>query len=350
MAISVRLKQIREWGGSKFCIYFLISAATLSLLGPHARASTAVVKDELLNALHALRQAVRSRVVSGWGVAVEKTTDTQWYGHEMRVHYQPQTVKFWFSGNASLAKEYSSGHPPVLLQAALRKNGIMAHFRRYNMGLKLAAPQVTIIGGVLPHVTNDLRPTVWTYRRISEISSVMQPDAQFFRIAERQSAATVKNTGRRIIVTFRYPPNPPSFFGAKAVIVFDMMRGGMVASYYNMTDELNAARHRLKEIDTITTRWRKVGGCWVPVSRTLESHYWVSGKDRGFTRTNISFVKFVLGPLRNDILSASNLGIPNGTFVDDTVHKELYHFTEAAASRIFGTAKHNPPRQSEGVK
>lgn len=93
-----------------------------------------------------------------------------------------------------------------------------------------------------------------------------------------------------------------------------------------------------------------MGGCWVPVSRTLESHYWVSGKDRGFTRTNISFVKFVLGPLRNDILSASNLGIPNGTFVDDTVHKELYHFTEAAASRIFGTAKHNPPRQSEGVK
>ena len=244
----MNLKRIRKWTGSKVCAHVLVGTATLPLLGAHGQASAPVVKDEPLSALQALRQSARSKVISGCGVAVETTTDTQSYGHGISVHYQPQTVEFWFSGNASLAKEYSFGHPKILFQAALRKNGILAHFRSYNMGLKLAAPQVTVRSGVLPHLTNDLRPTVWTYRRITEISSVMQPDSQFFRIAKRQSAATVKETGRRIIVTFRYPPNLPNFFGAKAVIVFDMVQGGMVASYYNMTDELDAARHRLKAI------------------------------------------------------------------------------------------------------
>ncbi|MCL5946196.1 MAG: hypothetical protein M1472_05005 [Planctomycetes bacterium] len=319
-------------------------------MGSRALARTPTAKGELLNAVQALRQAVRFKVTSGYGVALEKTTDTQWYGHGMSVHYQPQAVKFWFSGNASLVKEYSLGHPPMLLQAVLRKRGVLVHFRRYSMGLKLAAPQVTVQSGVLPHMTNDLRPSVWTYRRITEISSMMQPDAQFFRIAKRQSAATVKKTGRRIVVTFRYPSNLPNFFGAKAVIVFDLVQGGMVASYYNITDELDAAKHRLKEIDTIATKWRKADGCWLPASRTLESHYWVSGKDRGFTRTEIRFVKFVLGPLRNGTLSVTNLEIPYGTFVDDTVHKELYHFTKATAARMLTTARHTSSEQSEAGK
>jgi hypothetical protein len=350
MVIYVRRKRIGEWAGSAFCKYFLLSAATLSPLGSHAQASAPVVKDELLNALQTLRQAVRSKVASGYGVAVEKTTDTQRYAHGMSIHYQPQIVKFWFLGNTSLAKEYSSGHPPMLLQAALRKDGVLVHFRRYSMGLKLVVPQVTVQSGVLPHMENDLRPVVWTYRRITEISSVMQPDAQFFPIAERQSAASVKETGRRIIVTFSYPPNLPSFFGEKVVIVFDMVQGGMVTSYYHMTDELDAAKHRVKENDAIATRWRKEGGCWLPASRTLESHYWNSGKYRGFTRTKIKFLKFVPEPLPGGILTVKNLQIPEGTFVDDTVHKELYHFTKATAARMLAARKHTPSGQPGGAK
>ena len=109
MGIYIDLSRLRRWMGGKFGPHIPAGTAVLLLLGSHAQASAPAVKDELLNALQALRQAVRSKVVSGYGVAVEKTTDTQWYGHGMSVHYQPQVVKFWFSGNTSLAKEYSLG-------------------------------------------------------------------------------------------------------------------------------------------------------------------------------------------------------------------------------------------------
>lgn len=346
----INLNRLRTWTGDKYGIYLLAGTALLVLLGSHAQASSLAVKDELLNAVQALRQAVRSKVTSGYGVALEKTTDTQWYGHGMSVHYQPQTVKFWFSGNAGLAKQYSLGHPPVLFQSTRRKDGVRIHFRRYSRGLKLAAPQVTVRSGVLMRWTNNLRPHVWTYRVITEISSFMVPDSRFFRIAKRQSAATVKKRGSRIIITFRYPPKPPNFFGEKCVIVFDLAEGGMVTSFYHMTDELDANHTRMIEVDTIKTKWRNSNGCWLPLTRTLESHYWVNGKNRGFTRTDIKFVKFVLGPLRNGTLSVTNLEIPYGTFVDDTVHKELYHFTKATAARMLTTARHTSSEQSEAGK
>ncbi len=350
MGIYINLSRLRRWMGGKFGPHILAGTAVLLLLGSHAEASAPAVKDELPSALQALRQAVRSKVVSGYGVAVEKTTDTQRYGHGMSVHYQPQAVKFWFSGNASLAKEYSLDHPPILLQAALRKDGVLVHFRRYSMGLKLAAPQVTVKSGVSPRMTNDLRPSVWTYRRITEISSVLEPDSRFFSVIVRQPAATVSRRGAKIVVTFKYQPKPPNFFGDRCVIVFDTAQGGMVTSFYHLDDELDAAKHRVKEIDTIATRWRKADGCWLPASRTVESHYWNTGKDRGFTRTKIDFVKFVPGPLRRGILTVTNLQIPEGTFVDDTVRKQLYHFTKATAARVLAAPQRTPSGQPGGAK
>ena len=348
--VYIKLKQISELTGGKFCTYVLVGTATLVLLASRAKASAPVVKDELLNALQALRQAVRSKVTSGYGVAEEKTTDTQVYARGMRVNYQPERVKFWFSGNECLAKHFSVVRPPSLFQSVLRKHGVLVHFRRYSMGMKLAAPQVTVHPGVLPRGTEGLRPVVWTYKRITEISSSLEPDSQFF-IWARKPEATVRKEGGTIIVTFEYPPDPPNFFGEKCVISFDLACGGMVTDVHHIYDEAHPPGHqRIKQINSSRTKWRNFNGCWLPVARTLESRYWVSGKDRGFTRTKIRFVKFVLGPLRSGILSVRKLGIPNGIFVDDTVHKELYHFTEATAGRIFGTANHTPRGHPEGAK
>ena len=307
-------------------------------------------KDTLLNAVQALRQAIRSKVESGYGIAEERTTDTQVYARGTRVKYQPARVKFWFSGNECLTKQYSLVRPPVLFQSALRKNGVLIHFRRYSMGLILAAPQVTVHSGVLPRMTNDLRPIVWTYQRITEISSVMEPDSRFFLVMARKPAATVKKDGTRIIVTFKYPPDPPNFFGDKCVIVFDLAAGGMVTSFHHMDDELDANHKRVIEVDTIKTKWGNSKGYWLPLTRTLESHYWENGKDSGFTRTDIRFVKFVVGHVRPGVLSVKKLGIPKGTFVDDTVHRELYHFTSATAARMFGAAAPGPPHPPEGKK
>jgi|GEM_PF-5678389 len=321
----------------------------LSAVAP-AWGKPATAKDTLLNAVQAFRQAVRANVTAGYGIAEERTTDTQVNARGTRVRYQPERVKFWFSGNECLTKQYSLVRPPVLFQSALRKNGVLIHFRRYSMGLKLGAPQVTVGSGILPNMTNDLRPIVWTYHRITEISSVMEPDSQFFLIAARQSAATVKKEGAGIIVKFKYPPDPPNFFGEKCVIDFDLSVGGMVTSFHHMYDELDAGHKRMIEVDTIKTKWRNASGCWLPTTRTLESHYWENGKDRGFTRTNIRFIKFVLAPLHRGALSVKNLGIPEGTFVDDTVHQELYHFTTASAARMFGAVAPGPPHPQKGGK
>ena len=293
------------------------------------------IKNTLLNTVQALRAANRSRVKSGYGVAIEKTVSTQ-VGD---VRNPPRRVAFWFSGNECLWKTYNLGMPHKLKLSILVKDGIRVRYFVGRRTLKTHAvgpftPMVDVRSVERPDRVISLRPHIWTYRYITMISN-MWSDNLFFTVWARKKYAAVTKTGPRIKVAINYPPQPKyGFLGGDDRVVFDVTMGGMESRYSEITHD-----RAIMEKYTNVTRWRHAADFYLPTDRVLEWHGWLHGKYVGSKRTSIRFLKFVVAPVKKSVFRVTNLGIRKGTIVFDNVHRERYYYSPAAAAWMLGREK-----------
>ena len=317
------------------------------------------IKNTLLNTVQALRAATRSRVKSGYGVAVERTTNIFYGSHgDVGPKYAPQRVKFWFSGNECLWKAYSLGKPQKLRSSTLIRNGLViryfrghGHVRRHSFGQ--FSPNVNIDSAKVDRTLSlpQGRPMIWTYRHITAISPIGEDrhDWKYFALARNmyvpfphapKPVTTVKKSGSLITVEFSWPTDPSTFRNTRTT-VFDISAGGMVVRWKALADSLCGPhlRNRDRGFDAIKTTWRRAGNYYFPETQTRETHWWFDGKNNRFARTRIRFLKFVVAPVKNSVFRVTNMNILEGATVFDNVHRSQYWYSPANAARMLGQEK-----------
>ncbi|HTV49489.1 MAG TPA: hypothetical protein VMG59_13705 [Phycisphaerae bacterium] len=309
-----------------------------NLFAVHLVFGATAQQNALLDTVSQMRAAALSKVTSGYGVAEEQGDNFQQAMHGQHQLTPLHRIEFLFSGNDCLWFEYDSNDPKKLVTSVLLKDGVEIEYDT----AKLANPawvsvrpdesvrRPWIFGPIL---------SAWTYINLTRIPFPGPDEKEFFNLEVRQPYVKVSKEGNSVVIDIDIPEEllRPILYIQDQIIKLNISDDGMLTSSELIIGGNQPPGTQFFYVYRLNMTWRKSGNLFFPVDRNVNISFENNGKDTGYRRTQVTFTKFIAGPVAANKFTVAALRIPVGTPVFDELLPEKdmrFNYTPAMDQKM----------------
>ena len=286
---------------------------------------------ELLEALRDLRAAAFRRAASGRGTATMERREAMAPGKENLPSYNidGDRVQFSFTGSACLVRQLEGRGSQELLWSWMVKDEVET---LYTPADATRRAQVLIRKSEHPVFSVDLRE--WTFARIARIPNTYSPDGEVFEAWLRRPEVKATKDGN--IVHVSVISNIPRDQVAGRLLEerqydFDLLHDGMIVRHVyrhrsRRASERTGDLHLIETLENGTVAWKKVDGNTVPLTWECEVTHTRDGALQQQRSAKLTFTEFAIEAIDPSLLEMTELGIPKGTPVQDTIRGRTWRY------------------------